>query len=313
MCNIPKRLHMQYFWQTPCQWQLDNVAEWQSCNPEWELWWWDTEPDDVPQNIKEALKLAPTPRFRADLLRYWTLWMYGGVYVDIDTRPIIDRNLNDLLQELGSDCTDFFSRYRSPRFPDNYFIGGVEGSQWWETALKRAMRSDGWRRPNRYFGAANAFSDITKHWPTVKALTPSHVIEIQQRHELYELFDRTPLRHDTAFLKHYRTCGKKSLEFLGDYNQETWEEGGLQGNVPDEPKTCNAPNNDNLNYHEMPNGDLVVDPGGKIPDKPPRGYYRDEEQPYRFHPKPKQSLSDTVQQGAEKRRNCPSCNKQEEQ
>lgn len=103
--------------------------KWRKLNPDWELKDW-LHTDDVPPLINQkqfdnARDLCPKDwkRFQSDLLRLELLYMFGGVYVDMDTEPL--KSFGDLL----SDVTCFLcyspNRYRGR----SIFTQAVLGSE----------------------------------------------------------------------------------------------------------------------------------------------------------------------------------------
>ena len=84
---MPKTIHLTYHWDDPPLWVKRNVAEFVAMHPGWEVRFWTDLPIGMPQAIHDALAWAPTRRFQSDLVRYWILQQYGGIYVDVDCRP----------------------------------------------------------------------------------------------------------------------------------------------------------------------------------------------------------------------------------
>lgn len=290
MSTIPRILHLQYFWQTPTAWMLANVAEWRAVNPGWDVRF-ETQLPELPAEILSVLHDAPTPRFRADIVRYWTLLEHGGVYADIDTRPV--RHLEALLAPLGPECDGWVSRHRGhARILDNFFLAGKAGSTWWRQCIERCCDKGKWRKPSRYFGGFNAFPDLAaQSGENIAVLDQSATWEIQDPREYAELFavPRVPLADPVAILKHYRACGQQTLPVLsnGVYDELAWEDLGKIHAVPGHtPRTREKKH---VTAKPVPppkavpvklrNGDLYHDPGGPLPDDRD-GYARDDHNPH---------------------------------
>lgn len=93
---IPKIMH--HIWVGPPM--PDHLAEncraWAQMHPDWDMkLWTEREIDDLSlQNralYDQADRLVPRDavgQFRADIVRYELLMFFGGVYTDVDTRPL---------------------------------------------------------------------------------------------------------------------------------------------------------------------------------------------------------------------------------
>ena len=215
-----KTLHLMYMWQTPVAWMHANIEEYREMNPGWEVHFWTELPAEFPAEGRAMLDLAPTPRYRADIVRYWVLWRYGGIYCDIDTRPI--NPLDNLTGRL------FFCRYRNPKIPDNFFIGGPAGHEFWHDAFDVACHRELWRKRNVYFGAYNAYLRAERH-ADAEWLPASATREIQHPSEYAELFatPRVPLAGTgPEYIKHYRVCGCQTADRVpnGWQTPMSWED-----------------------------------------------------------------------------------------
>jgi hypothetical protein len=226
MMSTPKILHFMYMWQTPVDWMIRNLDEYRAMNPGWDVQFWTELPREFPAEGRAALDLAPTPRYKADIVRYWCLWQFGGVYCDIDTRPI--RPMAELMSAGGADGKAFFCRYRMPRIPDNFLCGGPAGHTFWLDAFDVARTRELWRRKGVYFGAYNAYLRADRH-PDALWLPPEATREIQDQSEYGELFayPRVPLT-GPEYIKHYRVCGCQTPERVptGWEHPMQWEEAG---------------------------------------------------------------------------------------
>jgi hypothetical protein len=74
------------------------IPTWLATNPGWQHWFWtlDDVRDLVARHYPEYLTLYDSytaPIFRADVMRYFVLHHYGGVYVDLDMEAV--RPLNE--------------------------------------------------------------------------------------------------------------------------------------------------------------------------------------------------------------------------
>jgi hypothetical protein len=114
---IPKLAHFIWLNETPPKWVLDNVKIFKAKHPDWKVIIWKDQPKNLPQMLGRLLLELPFLASRADVLRYWILARYGGVYLDCDTVTL--RNFNPLLEH------DFFiARHGSPA----KIVGSVIGT-----------------------------------------------------------------------------------------------------------------------------------------------------------------------------------------
>ena len=92
----PKTIHMTWKSTTLPSWAEGNWRSWAEKNPQWTLRLWDDAAVDafVAQEFPEIMpywKSVLKPVQRADIFRYLTLYVHGGVYTDIDVtcmRPV---------------------------------------------------------------------------------------------------------------------------------------------------------------------------------------------------------------------------------
>lgn len=94
--HIPKIMH--HIWiGDPMPFHLSaNCLQWEDMHPEWNMkLWTEREIDELPlQNralYDQADRIVPrdaVEQFRADIVRYELLAFFGGVYTDVDTRPL---------------------------------------------------------------------------------------------------------------------------------------------------------------------------------------------------------------------------------
>lgn len=216
MSKIPRVLWFMYMWQDLPEWGRQNIAEFHAMNPGWDVRLVDSLPREFPGSGRAALALAPTPRYKADIVRYWLLHEYGGVYCDIDCRPL--RPLDDLLATVPETASAFFPMHLNIDWiSDNFFIGGEAGEAFWLDSYTVCCDRQAWKhKPCIYFGAMNAYP---RNYPTetVHRLPAGWCVDRCSTEDYGELFDRAaPMVVDPpdAYLKHYRVCGRLTLEAM---------------------------------------------------------------------------------------------------
>ena len=102
--KIPRIIHQIWLGESPenpapMKW----INTWKTKNPNYEhKLWTDKDMNDIPDSILELMNSTKRIIQKADILRYWVLYEYGGIYTDADSecvKPIesliIDAESND--------------------------------------------------------------------------------------------------------------------------------------------------------------------------------------------------------------------------
>lgn len=203
---IPKLLHFNYFWEPLPAWAERTISEWRAFHPTWEVRVHTALPTDMPAGVVAALEWPPTYRFKSDIVRYWIIATQGGVYADVDTRPI--RPVDEVLTHDAFCCLYM----NDTTIPDNFFIGGIAGHPFWTRAVERCQHPETWTYDAVWFGAANANGcDWLKGGAHV--LPSNSVRECKTAMEWKELLQSPfpPLGDGPELLKHYRVNGQTTI------------------------------------------------------------------------------------------------------
>ncbi len=91
---IPKNFHFVWLGKPMPAHLVDNVYQWRRLHPAWSFYVWTER--NIPELRNQQLydsaeSLVPVDalyQFRADLIRYELLYDHGGLYCDVDTRPL---------------------------------------------------------------------------------------------------------------------------------------------------------------------------------------------------------------------------------
>lgn len=81
--RIPKVAHFVWLDAMP-SWATENVEQFRALHPDWDVRLWDELPRDMPADLLKAAADAPQLCMASDILSYWLLHKYGGVYLDCD-------------------------------------------------------------------------------------------------------------------------------------------------------------------------------------------------------------------------------------
>lgn len=103
--SIPKKIHQIWIGESeiPKSWQID-CEEIKNRHDDWEYIFWDNQKVDLelkkmPENVKEKYKYFFNEKqwaYASDILRYWIIYKYGGVYLDCDFKMTKKGSLNTL-------------------------------------------------------------------------------------------------------------------------------------------------------------------------------------------------------------------------
>lgn len=94
--HIPKIMHHIWIGLPIPKYLQMNIRTWAEMHPDWDMkLWTEEEIDEIPLKNRalydQAEKIVPrdaVEQFRADIVRYELLSLFGGMYTDVDTRPL---------------------------------------------------------------------------------------------------------------------------------------------------------------------------------------------------------------------------------
>ncbi|MBX3437906.1 MAG: hypothetical protein KF861_10480 [Planctomycetaceae bacterium] len=95
--RIPKLAHWVWFHEELPGWALQNVEAFRELHRGWDIRVWHELPADFPRQLRALVDRLPWYSSRSDIVRYWLLAEYGGVYLDCDVVTL--RSLEPLLKE----------------------------------------------------------------------------------------------------------------------------------------------------------------------------------------------------------------------
>lgn len=94
--HIPRIMHHIWIGDPMPAHLADNITAWADMHPDWDMkLWTEREIDEIGLHNQalydQAEKIVPrdaVEQFRADIVRYELLALFGGMYADVDTRPL---------------------------------------------------------------------------------------------------------------------------------------------------------------------------------------------------------------------------------
>ena len=100
--DIPRVLHIIWVGdREPPHYALENIEKWTKLMPNWDIKFWtnnDITTTHFPLNIINLLDKVDKGAQKADIMRYFIMEKYGGVYVDTDVTP--HHSLEPLITQL---------------------------------------------------------------------------------------------------------------------------------------------------------------------------------------------------------------------
>jgi mannosyltransferase OCH1-like enzyme len=126
--SIPKSIHLIWTGPPLPGWAQANMFAWRDLHPKWRvrLWREGDLKDLMNQDLYDRAEAIVPPdavgQFRADVARYEILYRFGGLYVDVDTRPL--RPIDDALSGHPE-----FAVSETPEFIGNTYLASEPESQ----------------------------------------------------------------------------------------------------------------------------------------------------------------------------------------
>jgi mannosyltransferase OCH1-like enzyme len=124
--NVPKIVHLT--WKTE---MIPGMAEhwlrqWEKTNPDWQVWFWTDE--YLEKFMNKFKRYIDFDRYdqaisKADVVRYFILYEYGGVYADLDVEPLASLNpLVDAYSCILSQEPDEHAKLLRPHYMNSFDI-----------------------------------------------------------------------------------------------------------------------------------------------------------------------------------------------
>lgn len=154
--TIPKIMHHIWIGKPIPSHLAANIATWELMHPDWDMQLWtEAEIDNIGlQNralYDQAEKIVPADaveQFRSDIVRYEILALFGGMYTDVDTRPL--RPIGPAL----AGHSEFAAR-EDRTWVGNTYLGAIPGHPIMQALIARmpanVQRFRG-KRPNKMSG-----------------------------------------------------------------------------------------------------------------------------------------------------------------
>lgn len=88
---IPRILHLVWIGKaSQPEYLQKHIQKWKELMPKWTVRLWTNEDlitDEIEPTVLAKIHEADKGTQKADILKYYVVWKYGGIYVDADTEP----------------------------------------------------------------------------------------------------------------------------------------------------------------------------------------------------------------------------------
>jgi len=136
--DIPKIIHLTYKDDNiPSVWKK-TIPAWKKFHPDWEIRFWTDEDNRklIETKYNWFLPIFDAYEYgiqRADAVRYFILYTYGGIYSDMDIEPV--KNFDKLFTKKTKNEVYLI---KSPHlsYVSNCFMASKPGSKFWEAVFK---------------------------------------------------------------------------------------------------------------------------------------------------------------------------------
>ena len=229
---IPKIIHLTYksIEEIPERWNKV-IESWENTHPDWEIRFWSDEDNDILLNtefpwFKDTYDNFPYNIQKIDVIRCCYLYMYGGVYVDMDYIPI--KNLNGLFENTDNDVyltmssmmPVFTNSFMASKPKVNFWIEFLKSIQtheipWYYTKHFTIMYSTG---PSAIDIFANNYKNIIGYIPPKiihKCSVCENICETGEEEYLSPIVGQTWNSMDSKILNFSYCNYKKLLVLMG--------------------------------------------------------------------------------------------------
>jgi hypothetical protein len=144
--RIPRVIHMTAKNRCVPPFVLEHIQRWRTFANHSFLFWDDDAVDRLLAlpvvnrlfpNLTKVSSCVTTGATKSDIWRYVALYLYGGIYTDVDSAPTSELDLNELI--LPDDTA--WSTIEQIGVPSQYFIASAPGHPWMYLSMKRGLEA----------------------------------------------------------------------------------------------------------------------------------------------------------------------------
>ena len=173
--DIPKIIHLTYKdHNIPASWK-STIPAWKKYNPDWEIRFWT---DDDNRKLIETkytwfLHVYDSYEYgiqRADAIRYFILYTYGGIYSDMDIEPT--KNFNKLFTK-KTDQEVYLIKSPQLSYVTNCFMASKPKTKFWEDVFKEMKEVA--KSPSIFW--------VGKHWTVMNTTGPIMINKVYRNYK----------------------------------------------------------------------------------------------------------------------------------
>ena len=216
---IPKIIHQVWLGfdnpTVPDKWKK-NIEKWKQIQDGYEHKLWSADDcikliQEIDPDFVEIFKNYPHHVQRADAIRPFILYKFGGIYTDLDTFP--NRNIQPLLDVYDvSGVEAAVAPSANTNSPSNWFMFSHKNSKFWLNVIKEMkLRSN--------------FMYVTNHTRIMKTTGPALIQDCIQEYGTDKV---VVLSKELAGSTDICGKGKSVLNYITDEHAGTWNNGTTQ-------------------------------------------------------------------------------------
>jgi mannosyltransferase OCH1-like enzyme len=173
--DIPKIIHLTYKdHNIPASWK-STIPAWKKYNPDWEIRFW-TDDDNrklIETKYKWFLHTYDSYEYgiqRADAIRYFILYTYGGIYSDMDIEPT--KNFDKLFTKI-TDQEVYLIKSPQLSYVTNCFMASKPKTKFWEDVFKEMKEVA--KSPSIFW--------VGKHWTVMNTTGPIMINKVYRNYK----------------------------------------------------------------------------------------------------------------------------------
>jgi len=209
--NIPKIIHLTYKQKDtiPTVWK-DTIEIWKNKNPDWQVWFWDDEDNRNLIKTKYSFFLPIYDSYeygiqRADAVRYFILYTYGGLYSDLDIQPT--KSFNRLFNINNQKEVYLIKSANITSCITNCLMASKPKSKFWKHVFRELMNS--YYDPSWYW--------IGKHFKVMNTTGPIMLNRAYESYKNKNIISFLP--SELLYPSKCNVCSRKPCKTVSSYTK----------------------------------------------------------------------------------------------
>jgi mannosyltransferase OCH1-like enzyme len=209
--NIPKIIHLTYKQKDtiPDVWK-DTIKVWQQKHPDWQVWFWDDNDNRKLIETKYSFFLPVYDSYeygiqRADAVRYFILYTYGGLYSDLDIQPT--KSFNRLFKVRKDIEVYLIKSSNISSYTTNCLMASKPKSKFWKHVFNELISS--YYDPSWYW--------IGKHFKVMNTTGPIMLNRAFENYKNKSIINFLP--SDLLYPSKCNVCSRKPCKTVSSYTK----------------------------------------------------------------------------------------------